>query len=119
MEKPDKSCRYFRLSVLALALVYLFITLAHLFLAPQFRGETIARNNAVSKCNSELIYTLIRTNRCTFSENKTFQAPVKIQPVHFVPYLKPILVQGLRVAYVDYFHPDHHFSWLSNRILRI
>lgn len=121
--KPFRSY-HVRREACALIVVYFSIVLGHLFPAPSFQPSTMMENNAITGKNNQkdaqLIYNLIRTDRCTWNGNKTLKVPIEI-PLIFVNSFavrsRSFVPAGNTLSY--YFLSDHHFSYLSNRMLRI
>jgi hypothetical protein len=107
-----------------LAAGYLLIVLGHLFPAPNFgvlgRGDNYLQKISRNK-STQLIYNLIRTNRCRADESKTINTQQKggsgIQPR--VSLGHTMLAIPKRDAFSYVFSPDRHFSYLNNRVLRI
>ena len=101
---------------------YLFIVVAHLFFAPNFHSGTTLGYNPVLKRNTELIYNLIRTDRCLSNESKTVKTFAKNLPPFSISLLiksKPLLNTAMGNTGLYQFLPDHHSSYLSNRVIRI
>ena len=121
--KPLRSY-YIRFEALALTAVYFSIVLGHLFLAPSFQPCIATGRNAVTgksnEKNAELIYNLIRTDRCTWNGNKTIKTTAKNSPA-FARSLAIPVPSGIPVDHKLSYHFffDRHFSYLSNRVLRI
>src|SRR5579863_905645 len=113
-----------RFEALALTIVYFSIVLGHLFLAPSFQPCSATRRNAVTgknnQKNTELIYNLIRSDRCPWNGNKTLKSPAKT-PLTFAHSFainaSGTIPAGNKLLY--HFFLDHHFSYLSNRVIRI
>jgi hypothetical protein len=112
--------RYFDFRTFSLVAVYLFIVVTHLFFAPHFhQGDT--RNLALKK-NTEFIFNLIRTDRCLVNESKKSDQGAKLQLAVSNPNTANFSqTRFTKVAdyYNSRFVSDYHFSWLSNRVLRI
>ena len=111
-----------RLGTFLLIPLYLLIVAAHLFFTPNFHSDARVRYNPAFTRNTELIYNLIRTDRCFANEGKKSEQSAKkaltTLGLHYAT-LKPVIV--IRPVYY-YNHPflsDHHFTYLANRILRI
>ena len=119
MKQKNKYCT--RFSILLLAVSYLIISSAHLFFAPNFQVNNISGNSSFSKTNSELVYNLIRTNRCLFNDNKNLKTYAGKAPSAFVVHLAYDLSDPVKnLSFKNtIFKADHHFSYLSNRTLRI
>jgi hypothetical protein len=101
--------------------MYFFIVVAYLFFTPRFQYKHPS-GITKAKTNTQLIYTLIRTNRCMMSNNKLFKVLVK-QHVAYASLLKfginelPFSCVGNAVALT--IPADHYPAYLSNRVLRI
>jgi hypothetical protein len=98
--------------------VYLFIVVAYLFFTPKFQYRHITTVRV--KTNTQLIYTLIRTNRCMVNENKLTKAKLFINTPVLLPgsISKPLPVRIQNDLALN-FLIDHHFAYLSNRVFRI
>ncbi|MBS1522901.1 MAG: hypothetical protein JST50_18015 [Bacteroidetes bacterium] len=119
--KREVQHRHFDFRTISLVAVYLFIVVTHLFYAPNFHQDGNDRNLALKK-NTEYLFNLIRTDRCLINESKKsdqsgkqlFAASVS----NFVKFDQVSFMQSDN--YFAYqFRSNHHFSYLSNRILRI
>jgi hypothetical protein len=120
--KLKKTYPYVHFGALVLMPVYLFIVVAHLFFTPKFQAGPNAGNGSVIRKNTEVIYYLIRNDRSTFNENKTAKIFAKGKSIFSILLL--INVSSKRTtsagnAQFFQFLPDHHHSYLSNRIMRI
>ncbi|MBS1533042.1 MAG: hypothetical protein JSU01_22265 [Bacteroidetes bacterium] len=115
--------KLYRTRVLAFATGYLLIVLGHLFPAPDF-GSGVQRHQYLQKGSREkstqLIYNLIRTDRCRFNENKT--APMRQTSTGILTGIKHSYTlpgSSRLTAFNSAFLTDRHFSYLNNRTLRI
>lgn len=121
MEHPVAYCQ-FRCRTCMLTAVYLFIVVTHLFFAPLFSDGGNMNHNSVIKRNTEFIYNLIRTDRCLVNESKKAEITAKN---HFSPFISLLLNTSTcsHLKTTDYFNcqfiSDHHFTYLSNRVLRL
>jgi hypothetical protein len=102
--------------------VYLFIVIAHLFFAPNFRDVLNSNHDAILKQNTSFFYYLVRNDRSASGENKS----VKIFPRNRLPYSislltnqNPLLTKVTDNANHFQFLPDRHHSYLPNRSIRI
>jgi hypothetical protein len=120
--KLKKAYPFARFGALVLMAVYLFIVAAHLFFVPNFRESYIAGHNPAFKKNTEVIYYLIRNDRSTFSENKTvktFAKHISLFSASRLNSTNPLLANATGEACTFQFLPDHHYSYLSNHVIRI
>jgi hypothetical protein len=119
--KLKKTSHFVQFSTIGLMAVYLFIVVAHLFFTPNFHADPNFGNNPTLKRNTELFYNLIRTDRSVFDDSKTAKSFTKSYP-GFSAWLintKPLLVAVRGNSHLSQFLPDHHHSYLSNRMIRI
>lgn len=120
--KQKKTYPHARFGILVITAMYLFIIASHLFFAPGFRNNINISHNFFSRRNYELIYNLIRTNRCTFNDNKTNKTYTNKLPAHTIlsmAMIKLVKIQIISSSHLSQFVPDQHLCYLSNRILRI
>jgi hypothetical protein len=113
--------RHFNFRAFLLVAVYFFIVVTHLFFAPCFHEGENNQNLALKK-NTEFIFNLIRTDRCLINESKKPDQSAKLllttSVSNFVKFDRLFFMQTDN--YFTYqFVFDHHFSYLSNRALRI
>jgi hypothetical protein len=112
--------RHFDFRTFILMTVYLFIVATHLFFVPDF-----LQDNKVSftlKRNSEFLFNLIRTNKCLINENKKSDQAAKLLLSTSVLSNNIFgLASFIKFdnCFTHRFVSNHHFSYLSNRILRI
>ncbi len=110
-----------RTTAMLVMMAYVFIMVAYLFFTPVFQNNGPSGNAGLT-VNTQLIYNLIRTNRCMMNDNKPAKSQVKLYAAHFISQKSitgktPLLLAGNTSAL--YFLIDHHFAYLSNRVLRI
>ena len=112
----------YRFHALGLAVIYVFIAAAHLFFTPGFADGNLLNQNSVLKRNTDLVYNLIRTDRCFSKDSKEtvilFKDRPATNPSHSTDKCSRLLVKATSY-YSNQFIPDRHFSFLSNRVLRI
>ncbi|HEY9002921.1 MAG TPA: hypothetical protein VIM89_16320 [Mucilaginibacter sp.] len=113
--------RHFDFRTFSLVAVYLFIVVTHLFFAPHFHQGGSDRNLALKK-NTEYIFNLIRTDRCLINESKkSDQSGKQLLATFASNFIKFDQISFIKTDnYFAYqFRSNHHFSYLSNRVLRI
>lgn len=113
--------RHFDFRTISLVAVYFFIVVTHLFYAPNFHQDGNDRNQALKK-NTEYIYNLIRTDRCLVNESKkSDQGGKQLLTTSASNFIKFARISFINTdKYFTYqFRSNHHFSYLSNRVLRI
>jgi len=118
--KPVK--KYFHFRAFILMAVYLFIVITHLFFSPQFQADAATGHKQTVKRNAELIYNLIKTDRGLFDESKKSELSATKHLISFTSlsiHRNPLLSAETYNYYNCSFKPNHHFSYLSNRVLRI
>ena len=98
--------------------LYLFIVVAYLFFTPEFQYRQPS-GITKAKTNTQLIYTLIRTNRCMMNSSKQNRLPANPPALHAA-----ILNFGVNKKQDENdcacnFLINHHFAYLANRVLRI
>jgi hypothetical protein len=111
-------------NVMALVLtpVYIFIASFHIFFLPSFLETSAAIKIADYKTNTQSIYYLVRNDRSTFSQNKNTNIIQKKKALSSAAVFidtRPSSTVVRYSSFVSKFRPDHHHSWLSNRIMRI
>lgn len=120
MNKQQKY-KYVQNITTLVTVLYAFIAVAYLFLAPGFQYRNGTEVSAV-KSNTQLIYTLIRTNRCMANDNKQARGAVRAAAHSPIPLLnekhKISSMQADSMVALN-FVIDRHFIYLSNRVLRI
>jgi len=117
-----KTYPHVHFGALLITAVYLCIVISHLFFAPKFVAVRDPGHNSAFKKNTELFYYLVRNDRSMFNESKPVKMFPKNIPVFFVSILTgakslPAILTGN--THLSQFLPDHHYSYLSNRIMRI
>jgi hypothetical protein len=120
--KPGKQKACFHFGALILSAAYLFIVVAHLFFAPSFRDNFSGGNRFALKRNNNLIYNLIRTDRCPASDSKNVKSQVKNHTAPFITLLicnKPMPVTASPGNNVARMLRGQQASYLTNHILRI
>jgi hypothetical protein len=114
-----------RITSLMVLLMYFSVVSAHLFFAPKFQYKQLTGKACSEKNNTQLIYTLIRTNRCMVNDNKVADALAKQFPGFFISLISGGSLPVVEVKVVNnnfspvQISPDRHFSYLYNRVLRI
>lgn len=108
------------MAMLAMAM-YLFIVVAYLFFVPAFQYKCI-KDNSIIKTNTQLIYTLVRTNRGL--TNGDTSTRIKVKQFIASDFLQRVTVSILtslpfKNSYTLTFLPNHHFSYLYNCVLRV
>jgi hypothetical protein len=122
--KPLRA-HHIRFEALLLSAVYFIVVLGHLFPAPCFGSGSVPGHDRVaarnSEKNTELIYNLIRTDRCPWSGDKTVKTPAKNIIIVSSAFARPVAAASVAVGPILAYHyfSDHHFTYLSNRSLRI
>jgi hypothetical protein len=120
--KLKRTYPYVYFEALILMPVYLFIAAFHLFFVPGFLGNVNSNSPAVCK-NIQLVYYLVRNDRSTPSENKSVKTLPRTKTLHKAPVATshtPLLLTA--ACHTDKFFQfiaDHHYSYLSNQVLRI
>ena len=113
--------RHFDFRAFLLVAVYLFIAVTHLFFAPRFHEGDNNHNPALKK-NTEFIFNLIRTDRCLINESKKSDQSAKLllttSVSNFIRFDRVFFTQTDNY-FTSQFVSNQHFSWLSNRVLRI
>jgi hypothetical protein len=120
MKQTGKTYHY-HFFAFSLTAVYLFIVITHLFFTPRFLSGYHPGHNPIVKRNTELIYNLTRTDRCTLDEAKIVKVAAKHHSAWLASYLYAQRLPDVHAGIFQFFQflPDHHSSYLSNRILRI
>jgi len=112
--------RHFDFRTFVLMAVYLFIVVTHLFFVPHFRQDK--NNNPALKKTTEFIFNLIRTDRCLINENKKSDPSAKLQLITSVSNsirFDSVSFVKSNNTFTYQFASNRHFSYLSNRVLRI
>jgi hypothetical protein len=121
--KLEKAYAHVRFGALILMASYFFITVSCLFFAPRFERDPSQHNNtAALKRSTQLIYTLIRTNRCPSNDSKKVKTFARNCSASFISLLarpQPLQAVANSRDHISQFLSNHHYSYLSNRILRV
>jgi quinol-cytochrome oxidoreductase complex cytochrome b subunit len=116
--KPKATYFYVHFGVLVLIPVYLFIVISYLFFAPNFLGrENSALNSSLNK-NTKTFYFLIRDNRSN-DITKTIAKSKQGFITSLIINADPLLTAAPSPVHLSLFPLNHHYSYLSNHILRI
>jgi len=113
---------FIRCAALMVMVVYFFIAVAFLFFAPEFQYARSKADTGRIKTDTQLIYSLIRTSRCIANNNKSEKVLVKQGCGFFIQHLtgmNSLHTLWRNKPYFTFFLPDHHFSYLFCRVLRI
>ena len=116
----QKSNALIRIISMFVMMVYLLIVAAYLFFTPGFQYKHPS-GITKAKPNTQLIYNLIRTNRCMVN-NKPTRITEKQYIIHAIPLKSsenrlPMFRTGNAGAFNCL--ADHQLAYLSNRVLRI